>query len=59
MFQHSINKTSCSKRDNFITKDTMETASNFIPQDCLQTQYDALESPRSKGEGRGSRLRIG
>ncbi len=34
------------------TEDTMETASHFICKDCLQTQYDALESPHLKGEGR-------
>ncbi len=37
LLQCSINKTCCSKRDNFINDDTMETASHFIRKDCLQT----------------------
>ncbi len=35
LFQRSSNRTCCSKRDNFITEDTIETASHFIRKDCL------------------------
>ncbi len=29
----------------------METTSNFVCEDYLQTKYDTLESPHSKGAG--------
>ncbi len=47
-FQECINKTCCSKRDNFISEDTMETASYLYVKIVYNIVYDTLESPRLK-----------
>ncbi len=39
-FQCKINETCQSNKDTFITEDTVETASQFIPKDCLQYKYE-------------------
>ncbi len=45
-------------RDNFITGDAMDTASQFICKDGLQAKYDTIERPSWKGKGSGGWLRI-
>jgi hypothetical protein len=52
LFQRSINKTCCSKRDNFITKDTLETASHFYVK--IVYKHNLTCSKVHAGRGRGA-----
>jgi hypothetical protein len=52
-FQCFTNRTCESIQDNFITEDTIETASHFICKDCLQTLYVSLKIHAQRGRGTG------